>query len=354
VNSLVKKSYNQIWTQLSSGVGATAPEEERRGCVVLTPSWNKQLASCNQILIRFCFLLGILSVLSCAPSAKTPVKAPKIDSVQAFALLKECAAIGPRHSGSAGAIANVELISRYLRKFSVSFELDKWKENTPEGLIEFCNVIADIPGKNKDKFILIGCHYDTKLLTSVHDFEGANDGASGVGLLLAMIDAIKKTHQSPPVNLKFVFFDGEECIIEYSDNDGLYGSRHLATKMNNNEELKKCLAIVILDMIGDKDLNITIPSGTDKHLAEKLLKIATEQNSADKFHWHNTDIIDDHTPFQKLGIPAIDIIDFEFGPGNRYWHTQADTVDKTSKKSLQIVGDATLRLIWEIPQCFKE
>jgi len=298
---------------------------------------------------KFCSLLGILFIFSCAPSKITSEKAPEIDSALAFSLLKECVAIGPRDSGSSGAIANVKFITEYLNKSLTPFELDKWKEKTPEGVIEFCNVIAKISGVKKDKFILVGCHYDTKKIASVPNFEGANDGASGVGLLLAMINTIKKHENLPPVNLQFVFFDGEECIIEYSDFDGLYGSRHLAEKMNNSGELKKCIAVVILDMVGDKNLRISIPSGTDKNLAEKLLKIATEQNSSDKFQWSDRDIIDDHTPFQKLGIPVIDIIDFEFGPANRYWHTEADKVDKTCPESLKTVGNATLRLIWEIP-----
>lgn len=298
------------------------------------------------------FLLFIL-VNACSPSENESDEAPQVDSKQAFSLLKKCVAIGPRFSGSNGAAANVELISQHLSQSKVQFSLDKWQENTPGGKITFCNVIAEIPGQNQDKFILVGCHYDTKKMSSVPDFQGANDGASGVGLQLAMIDAIKKNHLPPPVNLKFVFFDGEECLIEYSDHDGLIGSRHLAAKMLNNGELKRCMAVVILDMIGDKDLSITLPTGTDKKLAAGLLGIAVKMNVEKKFKWHDGDIIDDHTPFQKLGIPAIDIIDFEFGPANRYWHTQADKVDKTSRKSLEIIGNVSLKLIWKIPEFFR-
>ena len=303
-------------------------------------------------LSLFC-CCSIFVFAACNPSEKVPINAPEVDSARAFLLLKECAAIGPRNSGSSGAKANVDFISNQLKLFKVPFKLEKWQENTPRGKIEFCNVIADITGKKKDKFILIGCHYDTKILSSTPNFEGANDGASGVGLLLAMIESIKKHPQIPPVNLKFVFFDGEECIIEYSENDGLYGSRYLAKKLKQSGELSQCLAVVILDMIGDKDLNVSIPAGSNKQLADKLLEIASAQQASAHFNWHDMDITDDHTPFQKLGIPAIDIIDFEFGPANRYWHTSADTVDKTSPESLKTVGNATLRLIWEIPSILK-
>ena len=192
-------------------------------------------------------------------------------------------------------------------------------------------------------------HYDGKRLASVPNFEGANDGASGVGLQLAIMAAIKKYKTKPPATIKFVFFDGEECIMTYSDTDGLYGSRHLAKKMNKSGDLKKCLAVVILDMVGDIDLSISIPAGTDKILGKQLEKIAATQGHADKFLWYEQDMMDDHTPFQKLGIPSIDIIDFEFGPNNRYWHTEADNVANTSSKSLEIVGNATLQLLWDIP-----
>lgn len=310
------------------------------------------LGKCNfnpKSFLRLYCSWSMVLFTACSPSAKmTKSAAPKINPEQAFLIVKECTALGPRSSGSPGATANVQLICRYLQQSGVTFTLDKWQEKTPAGTVEFCNVQVEISGNSKDKFILIGCHYDTKKMASVPNFAGANDGASGVAVVLAMIDAIAKSKAIPPVNLRFVFFDGEECFIDFTDNDGLYGSRHLAGQMAKNGEVKKCLAVIILDMVGDKDLNITIPSGSDKKLTAKLLAITKDQNAGSKFSRYYQDIIDDHTPFQKLGIPAIDIIDFEFGPGNRYWHTKADTVDKIRPESLQTVGDVALQFIWEI------
>lgn len=293
-------------------------------------------------------LLFILLLASCGENDElTNETIPKVDADFAYSLVKEISEIKPRHSGSVGAEKCVELISREIRKLSLTVKVDKWKEITPEGNIEFRNIMAEIPGKSSD-FILIGSHYDTKKLMTVPDFEGANDSASSTGLLIAIIKAIQEHNSKTPLSLKFAFFDGEECFISYSDTDGLYGSRRLCEKWKRDNTLKKCKAVIILDMIGDKDLSITIPSGADSKLVKKLKKIAVKQNKKQFFTEYSHDIIDDHTPFQKEGIPTLDIIDFEFGESNRYWHTKADTFDKISKESLETVGNITLELLWNV------
>jgi glutaminyl-peptide cyclotransferase len=279
---------------------------------------------------------------------KIDLNVPEIDADYAFKLLKEGAMIKPRHSGTIGAKKTVEFITGILTELNVRHHTDIWSENTPEGKINFTNVIAELPGKNPSRFIIVGCHYDGKKLMSVPDFEGANDGASGVAALLAMIKAVKESGAVPPLTLKFVFFDGEECIINYSKNDGLYGSRHYAELLKNNKQVSNCAAVLVLDMIGDKDLDITLPSGSDPDLMRKILKIAALKKYSSYFSKDKNDVLDDHSPFQKIGIPAMDIIDFHYGRGNRYWHTAADTVDKTSAESLKIVADTVLALLWNI------
>jgi len=302
----------------------------------------------HHCLIPSSFLCFMLLMCSCnPPSAKQLQPAPKIDADEAFQLLKTGAAIVPRHSGSPGAAKTVKFISEYIEKLHVSVKLDKWNAVTPAGKIIFCNVIADIIGK-RDGYIIVACHYDAKKLSSVPNFAAANDGASGVAVLLAMIKAIKNYPTQAPVSFKFVFFDGEECFFDYNAGDGLFGSRYLAKKLKANGKLKDCHAVIVLDMIGDKNLNITIPADSDPKLAKLLFKVASVQQSKGCFSKYNMDIIDDHTPFQRLGVPAIDIIDFNFGKGNRYWHTAGDTVDKTSRESLKVVGNVALQLIWNI------
>ena len=274
-------------------------------------------------------------------------KAPRVDAQMAFSLVEKCSAFVPRNSGSDGAAECVKFLTDEIEQMSLPVELDKWRDRTPEGMVEFCNVISEIPGKSSN-FIIIGSHYDTKKLATVPTFAGANDSGSSSGLLLAMMRAIKQHSSRPPLSLKFVFFDGEECLINYTENDGLYGSRHLCKKWKDEGKLAQCRGVIVLDMVGDRDLDITIPSGADNGFRIKLLKIASIQGKKQFFSIYSGDIIDDHTPFQREKIPTIDIIDFNFGECNRYWHTKADSMDKISPESLETVGNAALELLWNI------
>ena len=299
----------------------------------------------KQILL---FSAVILFLSSCVDNDSVVTgEAPKVDAQLAFSLVEKCSAVIPRNSGSGGATECVNFLTNEIEKMSLPVELDKWEGRTPDGVIEFCNVISEIPGKSSD-FIIVGSHYDTKKLATVPDFAGANDSGSSSGLLLAMMRSIKQHASRPPLSLKFVFFDGEECLISYTENDGLYGSRHLCKKWKEEGKLAQCRGVIVLDMVGDRDLGITIPSGADKGFRTKLLKIASIQDKKQFFSIYSRDIIDDHTPFQREKIPTIDIIDFNFGECNRYWHTKADSMDKISPESLATVGNATLELLWNI------
>lgn len=297
-----------------------------------------------------CVCLAVGSLL-CSCSRRNPdfvaENAPKVDAKLAYDLAVRNVAIGPRSSGSVGALRSAKWIKEEIDNLGYQGEIREFRARTPEGMVTFRNVLAEMSGKN-DRFVLIGCHYDTKKLVATPNFEGANDGASGVGLLLAMMRAIREYDSPPPLSLKFAFFDGEECFSSYSDTDGLYGSRHLAEAWKKEGTLDKCAAVIILDMVGDKDLTITIPAGANKTLRNKILKIALNQNNSAHFAKYESDMLDDHTPFQTKGVPTIDLIDFEFGPSNFYWHTQADSIDKICPESLGVVGDAALTLIWSI------
>jgi glutaminyl-peptide cyclotransferase len=146
----------------------------------------------------------------------------------------------------------------------------------------------------------------------------------------------------------FAFFDGEECISRYEKNDGLHGSRRLAEQLVKDGRSAKVRAVIILDMVGDRDLNITIPHNSALSLVSALFAAAEKEGTREKFTLWMTQILDDHTPFLSAGMPAIYIIDFEYGSArgqNDYWHTPQDTVDKLSVQSLGIVGRTVLRLL---------
>ncbi len=294
------------------------------------------------------FIFLILSAVvfpGCSQEEQNGSVSLSVDPMRAFSYVKEIAEIGPRPSGSAGATKNVEYICDKLKSLNVDFSTDKWEENTPVGNIKFCNVVAEIKGEKSD-FIILGAHYDTKLLQSVPNFLGANDAASGVGLMLAMIESIVKSAKIPHHTIKFAFFDGEECFMKYGPSDGLFGSRRMAGKIS--EEKAKCVAMILLDMVGDNDLNIEIPVGSDEKLAGQIFQAAEKRGKRKYFNWSRIGMTDDHTPFLNAGIPAVDIIDFNFGSSNLYWHSSEDSIDKISPENLGIVGDVTLEMIMNL------
>lgn len=289
------------------------------------------------------WLVGLATLAGIAGCGReTP--APRVDAMQAYRLTLEMINAGERPAGSPVLAKQADLIAKIARQYGAEAEIDDFEDDTPMGKMNFRNVMVTVRGKNPDKFVLIGCHYDTKRMLSGTHFIGANDGASGVGALLAMVgETVKKR---PPLTLRFAFFDGEECIYQYNHNDGLHGSRHCAAKMEESGELKSCRAMILLDMVGDRNFNITLPLGTDPELAQRCFDAAKKLGIAGKVAWHDSDMTDDHTPFRKFGIATIDLIDFEYGPGNSWWHTEEDTIDKIAPESLAAAADLALAIAY--------
>ena len=185
---------------------------------------------------------------------------------------------------------------------------------------------------------MITGHYDTKLYPK-RNFIGANDGGSSTGLLLELARSLAKQPRVDDVYI--VFFDGEEAVGEWSDRDSVYGSKHLADRWRKEGFLPKIKALINVDMIGDKNLNIKQePTGNAK-LNRLVWGVAADLGYSKYFVDDSLEIEDDHLPFVKAGIPAIDIIDFDYPP----WHEDDDTLDKLSAASLEIVGKVVLESI---------
>lgn len=306
-------------------------------CRHLYPVKSKMLLSVAVTLICLC---------ACSDSGKTP---PVVDAGTAYEYAAAACSFGKRNSGSEGAAKTADWIEKTVSGFKgIIVSRLEFTDNTPHGKIRFVNIVVEIPGAS-ESFVIIGTHYDTKFLKSVPEFSGANDGASGVGALLAMIKAVSETGTKPPLTLRFVFFDGEECIYSYGENDGFHGSRYIAEKWQRDGSLKKCAAMVLLDMIGDSDLKVTFPKGSDAKLLNMAMESAKSLGHSKHFSVYANDILDDHTAFAEKGVPAINFIDFEFGHNNSYWHTRGDTIDKISPESLKIASDTALHLTWRIP-----
>jgi glutaminyl-peptide cyclotransferase len=307
-------------------------------------------ASVRASAVRHLFAATLgLALAACSGQGPSRTPAPTACPDTAYRHTAAVYALGPRFSGSPGAQATIAYLQGEIAALGLAPAVDEWTEPTMVGPLVFRNLVVDVPGHRRDAFILIGCHYDTKRLATLPDFAGANDGGSGVGALLAMIQAVVTHGQPPPCTLRFAFYDGEECLREYTANDGLHGSRRHAAQLQAADALRDCLAVIVLDMIGDRDLTFTLPSGADPDLVQRLRTLAAAAGEGHRLRPYGQDILDDHTPFQRLGVPTLLLIDFEYGPGNLYWHSPGDSLDKISAASLGIAANLALALAWSLP-----
>lgn len=268
-----------------------------------------------------------------------------LDGQRAYEEVADLVALGPRVSDTPGAQKAAEHIAARLKETGVHTAIDEFIEETAAGSTVFRNVVGTLQGDGS-RIIVIGSHYDTRAGIS-DDFVGANDSGSSSGLLLELARVIGAT-TNPPATFYLVFFDGEECRESYSARDGLHGSCRFAEKLTDMDLSRKVLGFILLDMVGDKDLSVTIPLNSSPPLANLVLTAAREEGARDKFKLHSGSILDDHVPFLKARMQAVDIIDFQYGstPGkNDYWHSADDTMDKLSPESLQTVGRVVLRML---------
>jgi len=259
---------------------------------------------------------------------------PIFDGRAAFRHVERVVAFGPRPSGSPPLARTRRYIVDQLKQAGLTVREQPFTATTPDGPIRMVNIIAELPGR-RPEIIMVGGHYDTKFFRSFR-FVGANDGGSSTGLLLELARRLRAT----PLGFThwIVFFDGEEARREWSESDGIYGSRHLAGELRKDGRSGRLKAVVIVDMIGDRDLGIRREHTSTPWLTELIWRSARRLGHRAHFLDEVMAVEDDHTPFLRLGVPSALVIDFDF-PG---WHTPEDTLDKVSPRSLQVVGEVLL------------
>ncbi|MCC7300556.1 MAG: M28 family peptidase [Verrucomicrobia bacterium] len=289
-------------------------------------------------VVKILLLCG--AVLAFSGCKKSP-----FDGAKAMAETESLVKIGPREAGGGGARRASVLLEGKLKALGLKTTIDTFSEETPNGKMHFNNVLGRLPGKSNQLIVLVS-HFDTKSGIS-KDFSGANDSGSSSGVLLELVRVLK---ERAPFETEFLIacLDGEECRTQYGPHDGLHGSRRLAQQIYEAGGAKLVKAVIVLDMVGDKNLNISVPRNSSKELVKELFFAAHELKVRSQFAIGPGSILDDHVPFLIAGMPVVDVIDFDYGsaPGsNNYWHTTNDTLDKLSVKSMQTVGDVVLRMI---------
>jgi Zn-dependent M28 family amino/carboxypeptidase len=278
-------------------------------------------------LLGVSFLLVIIGLLLTLSPAR-----PVFDGERAFANLAYQVALGPRLPGSEAHAAAVDWLAASLHDSGWQVEI---QETTRMGQ-PVRNVIAK--RGTGEPWIILGAHYDTRLEANAdpdpalrdQPVLGANDGASGVAVLLELARVLPADYAG---TVWLVMFDAEDNG-NIQGWDWILGSRAFAESLSEHPD-----AVVIVDMIGDADLQIYLEANSDATLRAEIWDQAAALGYGGVFiNEEKHSMLDDHTPFLELGIPAVDIIDFDYP----YWHTTQDTVDKVSAESLQAVGDTLL------------
>jgi len=259
-----------------------------------------------------------------APTSASPSK-DQFDSARAWKVLKHQVDLGERPAGSP---ASRELAA-YLKRRVPNGRYQR----VPDGLR---NVVGKVPGKDSDRVVLIGAHYDTK---DISGFVGANDGASGTAVALRLAREIEPRTIRP--TLVFVFFDGEESPRgagpDEFEEKGLRGSKVAARRLADKVD-----RMVLLDFVGDKKLSIPREAYSSRGLWTRLRAAADRAGVGDTFPPGTAGgVLDDHIPFRQSGVPAIDLIDFDFD----CWHRRCDDLSAVSEESLDKVGETMMELL---------
>jgi glutaminyl-peptide cyclotransferase len=279
------------------------------------------------------------------PSMKSAVSPPAFDPKRAWTHLQAQVAIGPRPAGSAALNKTRDYIQAQLKAAGIESRLQAFVARTPLGEISMANIIATIPGRRPERLVLAS-HFDTKLFKDIR-FVGANDGASSTAVLLELGRVLKGRQNE--LTIELLFLDGEEAVIEWQGTDNTYGSRHYVQAAQKSGDLARLKALVLLDMVGDSDLVIRRDSNSTPWLVDVVWAAAARLGHRRIFSNELTTIEDDHVPFLRAGIPAVDIIDLE----NPTWHTAKDTIENVSERSLQVVGDVVVAALPEIEKRLK-
>jgi glutaminyl-peptide cyclotransferase len=259
----------------------------------------------------------------------------------ALEFTRKAVAFGQRPPGSAANKRLQAYIETELQRLNCQTSFDAFAGQTPTGPVAMRNIIARFPGKSGRSIVITG-HFDTKPMPG-RVFVGANDGGASTGFLLELARVVNSMQH--PDDIYLVWFDGEEAFGDWSDTNGIYGSRHLADKWSRDGMLPHIKALINVDMIGDKDLGILEDTNSSRSLLRLVWQTAHDLGYGKYFLDAATPMEDDHMPFVRKGVNALDLIDFDYGPNNAYWHDEQDTIDKVSAHSFEVVGNVIVAVL---------
>ncbi|MEP6913418.1 MAG: M28 family peptidase [bacterium] len=291
-----------------------------------------------------------------SPENSVAVTNSPFDGERALELVRKQVEFGPRPGGSAQLEQTRNFIVGELKSYGLKVTTDEFHPKTPLGDKKLVNITAELPPSVVDipsrDVIIISSHYDTKLFKKFR-FVGANDGGSSTAVLMELARVMASAKADRRFTYWFVFFDGEESFCEEWDQcskpgapDNTYGSRRYVEQLQSRNELSRLRAMILLDMIGYKDLEFGRDDLSSTWLVDIVWRSAKDLGHGSVFQDRIEGVGgDDHEPFLRAGVDALDIIQlssYKSATGEEYWHTAGDTLDKISAQSLKIVGDVLL------------
>ena len=296
--------------------------------------------------------LLLLTAASMAACGGDAAPARTFDGNRALAHAATQVAAGPRVPGTPGHTRVAAWLDSLLRARADTVIQQRWDHVTLEGdTLALVNLIARFNPGSAERLLFVA-HWDTRPRSdgpgvapgdSAKPVPGANDGASGVAVLLGIADALSAT--PPGVGVDLLFVDGEDYGDFSQKKDVMIGSRYYAQHPIGAPPLYA----VVFDMVGDRELRLPREGNSlvaAPEVVELVWSTATDAGHGDVFVAHDgTTVNDDHVELQKGGIRAVDVIDFSYGPNHSWWHTPQDTMDKIDARSLEIVGSVALRLV---------
>lgn len=287
---------------------------------------------------------------ACGAQAKRPVR--EFDGTAAFRYLQKQVEFGPRIPGTPAHEQAGDWILAHLRATADTVIVQEIPHRTPTGqTLAMRNFLARFRPEAAERILFLA-HWDTRpnadqsanLGAQRMPVPGANDGASGVAVLLGVADILKVKPSTVGVDLLFV--DGEDFGNFADSTQVLIGSRWFAAHQPVGYPP---LFAVLFDMIGDKNLMLPYEQNSQGYAPEvvdRVWRVAEAQGYGNIFvRQAGPSLVDDHVALQRAGIHAIDVVDFDYGPNNGYWHTTDDTIDKVSANSLQVIGDVAVALV---------
>jgi glutaminyl-peptide cyclotransferase len=285
------------------------------------------------------FASCIATIVSCSAAGQAP---STFDGGRAYEHLKNQVAIGPRVAGTPANAETRRYLVTTLAGFGVKATEQPFETETPIGRVKMANVIATLPGSRPER-IVIASHFDTKPFKDIR-FVGASDGASSTAALLELGRVLKDKPRTFTIEL--LFLDGEEAFVQWAGTDHTYGSRYYVEAAKKSGSLGGIKALILLDMIGDKNLNIRREENSTRWLTDIIWSTAWRLGYRQQFVAESSPVEDDHLEFLEAGVEAVDIIDLDYPA----WHTAADTLENVSAKSVQIVGEVVVAALPEIEQ----